>query len=235
MENKIPFTSYDFWAYLSSGFLLLFVMDIVAGTEIFEREQWTVVQGIIAIAAAYAVGQLVASLSSLLLERGLVDRVLGPPRIVLFGHGLAPRWLRSLLPGYFKALPEEIVQHAKARAKEANVDGPGQAMFLLAFQSARASPALMARLENFLNLYGFCRNVALVSVLDAAILYADFRWFGGPTRHYWWSLCALVLGIGMTLRYLKFYRHYAYELFTAYGCTTGPPGQLKAGAESQGR
>lgn len=31
--EKIPFTSYDFWAYLSAGFLLLFVADQVAGTS----------------------------------------------------------------------------------------------------------------------------------------------------------------------------------------------------------
>ena len=65
MENKIPFTSYDFWAYLSAGFLLLFIADLVAGTGLLDRYSWTVVQGVVAVSAAYAVGQLVASLSSL--------------------------------------------------------------------------------------------------------------------------------------------------------------------------
>jgi len=222
MENKIPFTSYDFWAYLSSGFLLLFVVDLATGSGVFEREKWTAVQGIVVVAAAYAVGQLVASLSSVVLERGLVGKVLGPPRAVLFGHAKARGWLRILVPGYFKPMPDEIIRHALDRAKRANVDGPGQAMFLLAFQEARGSATVMGRLENFLNLYGFCRNIALVCMLAAVILYADYRWFDGPSKYYWWSWAALALGLGMTLRYLKFYRHYSYELFTAYGCPPQP-------------
>ncbi len=32
LDQKIPFTSYDFWAYLSAGFLLIFALDAAAGT-----------------------------------------------------------------------------------------------------------------------------------------------------------------------------------------------------------
>ena len=32
MGQKIPFTSYDFWACLSAGFMLLFAVDQAAGT-----------------------------------------------------------------------------------------------------------------------------------------------------------------------------------------------------------
>src|SRR5450830_818811 len=64
MENKLPFTSYDFWAYLSAVFLLLFVVDHVAGTNLLMRETWTVVQSVVAFSCAYAVGHVVASMSS---------------------------------------------------------------------------------------------------------------------------------------------------------------------------
>lgn len=91
MDQKIPFTSYDFWAYLSAGFLLLIAVDSAAGKSLLMRESWTIVQGIVAVSVAYAVGHLVASLSSLVFERGLVGRLLGYPRNVLFGQPKAPR------------------------------------------------------------------------------------------------------------------------------------------------
>jgi hypothetical protein len=163
MENKIPFTSYDFWAYLSAGFLFLFIADLVAGTGLLARDRWTVVQGVVAVSAAYAVGQLVASLSSLVFERLLVGKLLGYPRNVLFGQPRAWRWVRALMPGYFSALPDQTRQATLDKCKGTGITSPGEGLFWAAFANARATPSVMSRLDNFLNLYGFCRNTALVA------------------------------------------------------------------------
>lgn len=216
MESKIPFTSYDFWAYLSAGFLLLFVGDYVIGTQVFSRTSWTLVQGVVAVSAAYAVGQLVASASAWIFERGLVGRWLGYPRNVLFGHALAGRWLRRVLPSYFHALPDETRQAALERARSAGIDGPGEALFWAAYGQARSSPVVMGRLDNFLNLYGFCRNTALVAFLDAGLLLGHYQWGGGNSHDINLAGVAIVAGMGLLLRYLKFFRHFAVELFTAY-------------------
>ncbi len=214
--EKIPFTSYDFWAYLSAGFLLLFVADQVAGTGLFARDSWTIVQGVVAVASAYAVGQLVASTSSMVFERLLVGKVLGFPRNVLFGRANAPSWLRACMPGYFKALPDETQKRVLDKAAAEGVTGPGEAMFWAAYGRARADTVVMGRLDNFLNLYGFCRNAALVAFVDATLLYWSYRWNGGPEAHLLWSWAATSVGVGMTFRYLKFFRHYAVEVFTSY-------------------
>lgn len=214
--EKIPFTTYDFWAYLSAGFLLLFVTDQVAGTGLFARDSWTTVQGVVAVASAYAVGQLVASVSSLVFERFLVEKILGYPRNVVFGYSKAPSWLRACIPGYFKSLPDESKRRALEKAKAEGLTGPGEAMFWAAYRSARADSAVMGRLDNFLNLYGFCRNTALVAFVDAALLYWSYRCNGGPEAHLYWSWAATAVGIGMTFRYLKFFRHYTVEVFTSY-------------------
>lgn len=216
MDQKFPFTSYDFWAYLSAGFLLLFAIDSAAGTKLLMRDNWTVVQGTVAVSLAYAVGHLVASLSSFLFERGLVGKVLGYPRDVLFDRHKAPRWLRALLSTYFQPLQPETQAAALSRGKNAGVKTSGEAFFNAAFGYARQKPAVMARLDNFLNLYGFCRNAALVAFIDAAILYWAYMQSDDPREFLLWSRLALLAGIGMTLRYLKFYRLYAHELFTAY-------------------
>lgn len=216
MENKIPFTSYDFWAYLSAGFLFLFIADLVAGTALLARDSWTVVQGVVAVSAAYAVGQLVASLSSLVFERLLVGKLLGYPRNVLFGQPRAWRWVRALMPGYFSTLPEQTRQATLDKGKATGVTSPGEGLFWAAFANARATPVVMSRLDSFLNLYGFCRNTALVAFVDAGLLYWSYRWGSGPDERLYWSLAAIGVGVGMTFRYLKFYRHYAVEVFTSF-------------------
>lgn len=125
MDTKIPFTFYDFWAYLSAGFLVLFPVDHVTGAAIVSKTSWTVVQATLAVAAAYVVGHLVASASASVFERLLVGKLLGPPRNVIFGDVRAWRWVRTLMPNYFKTLPIETRSAALARAAE-GIKGPGK-------------------------------------------------------------------------------------------------------------
>lgn len=216
MDQKIPFTSYDFWAYLSAGFMLLFALDQAAGTKLLMRDNWTVVQGVIAVTVAYTVGHLVASLSALLFEKGLVAKLLGYPRIVLFGKPKAWKWVRKLLPAYFAPLPKETQQAVLDKATKAGISYPGEALFWPAHTYGRSDVAVAARLDNFLNQFGFCRNSALVGLLDAAIFYWSYLRPGGPPEHLWWACVAFFIGLGMTLRYLKFYRHFAVEVFTSW-------------------
>lgn len=220
MDPKIPFSNYDFWAYLSAGFLLLFVVDYVAGTQLLMREAWTVVQGVIAFSAAYAMGHVVASLASFLLERVLVGNLLGAPRDVLFGDAKAPRFIQRCLPSYFQSLPAETTNQVNAKAASMNAGATSESRFQAAFTSVKVTPAVLTRLENFLNMYGFCRNVALVSFLDAALLYWFWRWGNGTVEARNWALVAVALGVGLTLRYLKFYRQYASEVFNSYAYAT---------------
>lgn len=222
MDQKIPFTSYDFWAYLSAGFLLLFAIDSAAGTRLLMRDSWTVVQGVVAVSIAYAVGQLVAGLSSFLFEKVLVGKLLGYPRNVLFGQPKAWNWVRRCLPGYFEPLPDATQKAALEKGSKIGVNAPGEALFWPAYANARATPVVMARLDNFLNLYGFCRNTALVAFIDAGVLYWSYLQPKGPSEHLLWSRIALVIGIGMMVRYLKFFRHYASEVFTSFAYAKEP-------------
>jgi hypothetical protein len=220
--EKIPFTSYDFWAYLSAGFVLLFAIDQALGTDLLGRDSWTVVQGVVAVTCAYAVGHLIASMSSLLFERLLVGKLLGYPRNVLFGQPLAWKWFRKLMPAYFSPLPDATQKAALENGGKFGVSAPGEALFWPAYAHARSTPMVMNRLDNFLNQYGFCRNAALVALLDAAILYWSYLRPGGPPEHLIWARVSLVIGLGMTLRYLKFFRHYALEVFTAFAYAKEP-------------
>lgn len=214
--DKIPFTSYDFWAYLSAGGLLLVAADHLAGTGQLARTNWTVMQGVVGVMSAYVLGQLVASLSSALMERVLVKHVLGYPRNVLFGGGRAPRLLRAALGEYFKALPTETQAAAIQRGAQEGVLGHGEALFWAAYAKARQSPPVMARLDNFMNLYGFCRNMATVGLLSSVALACSYTCFGHPITNLQVAGVCLLLSAGLTLRYLKFYRLFSVEVFTSY-------------------
>lgn len=216
MDQKIPFTSYDFWAYLSAGFMLLFALDQAAGTKLLTRESWTLVQSVVAMSIAYAVGQLVASASSMIFEKILVNKLLGYPNNVLFGQAKAWPWVQKLLPSYFEPLPVETQKAVLEKAGKVGVDKPGVALFWPAHAFGRATPSVAARMDNFLNLYGFCRNTAFVALLDAAVLYWSYLQPKGPETHLLWARLALIAGIGMTLRYLKFFRHFTLEIFTSW-------------------
>jgi len=214
--EKIPFTSYDFWAYLSAGVMLLFALDQAAATHLLAQGTWTVAQIVLAVITAYVVGQLVASTSSWLFERVLVGRLLGYPRKTLFGN---PKYLPKLarfFPGYFIPLPEETQKAILVKALKHGVADSGEALFWPAHAYGRATPALATRLDNFLNQYGFCRNMALVALIDSAILYWSYMQPQGPQEHLLWARISLFIGFGMTLRYLKFFRLYAVELFTSW-------------------
>ena len=222
MEQKFPFSTYDFWGYLSAGFLLLFVVDQVAGTFLLMRETWTIVQGIIAVSCAYVAGHLVASMSSWLFERIVVGMFLGYPSNVLFKQPKAWKFVQKMLPGYFQPLPEETQLAALNRAKQKGVLLPGQALFGAAYVQIKGVSSVAVRLANFLNMYGFCRNIAFVALLDAALLYWSYLRPHGAPNHLLWSRIALFVSVGMFIRYLKFFRHYAVEVFSSYAYPIDP-------------
>ena len=222
MDQKIPFTSYDFWAYLSAGFLLLFAIDSVVGTKLLMRNSWTIVQGVVAISVAYAVGQLIASASATVFEKVLVGKLFGYPRDTLFGKSRASKKVQRLLPGYFMTLPAATQAAVLEKGQKQGVGQSGEALFWVAFSYARQTPAVMSRLETFLNLYGFCRNTALVAFIDAALFYWSYLQSNGPSEHLLWSRLSLIVAIGMTLRYLKFFRLYANEVFTSFAYAKEP-------------
>lgn len=220
--DKIPFTNYDFWAYLSAGFLLLFCLDFVAQTELFARPSWTIVQGIVAVTAAYATGQVIAQASAFVLERLLVDQLLGAPRDVLFGKSRLWKPLQSILPRYFQQLTAHTQAAIYNKAGITLDEVSSEALFQIAFQQSRETTTVSTRLASFLNQYGFCRNTAFVALVNAAILYAAYRWWGRSVQCLYWSWVSFAMSVAMTLRYLKFYQHYAKEVFTAYAYASKP-------------
>jgi hypothetical protein len=214
--NQLPFSVYDFFGYLASGAVLVagITASFIGYASLQTRPNLLV--GLLLVIAAYIVGQIIANLAGDLLERRIVAHRLHRPTEILLGF-YTPSGLRvKLLPGYSTPLPPQVAQ----RVRNAAGDRPAEAVFFHCHAVMKSNSVVKERLETFLNLYGFCRNMALALLLVAACLTLGLILGSadtGPTvAPGWWLAAALLASVGMFYRYLKFYRQYALELFTSY-------------------
>ncbi len=216
--NNLPFNAYDFFGYLISGLVVLVALQLSFGYPQLLGAEHTFFEQLVALLAAYIVGQVAATPSKALLEDLLVRRFLGVPSTTLLEDRSNSLWA-ILFPGYFKPLPSNVRQRAAEHAREEGCTGGGEEIFL----AARYSPAtisnevVMRRLDSFLNLYGFSRNLSFVFLLVGFIGTVTVAVSPEVDQRLWlYTTGCLVLGIGLFYRFLKFYRQYSYELFAAY-------------------
>lgn len=226
MRNWFPFTDYDFYGYLSSGAGFLFVCDLAFnGGAITFRPEWTFVQVVLAVAAAYAAGQLMAWPSSLFLEHLLTHRILHSPFDIQVGAA-APRCreraVNAVLTGRdFRPLDEDTRDLLVSRASNTtgkNVsifkDDPAR-LFDPAYEFAKTVPQTKERMDQFRNLYGMMRNLAFTGLLSA-VVFAGRAWAMGDNQLWTWAAIALLGGLGMLIRYWKFYGAFASEITRCY-------------------
>ncbi|HEV2671458.1 MAG TPA: hypothetical protein VGU74_10210, partial [Gemmatimonadales bacterium] len=98
--NRIPFSVYDFFGYLSTGFLILVAVAYSTGRIGQLHEPPGVVMGFFWLIAAYVVGHIIAHIASGLLEQKFLRGFLGSPE----DHLLLPKksgWKARLFPGNF--------------------------------------------------------------------------------------------------------------------------------------
>ena len=181
MKQWFPFTDYDFYAYLTTGMLLIAAVDYTfAGAVLVHRTEWTVVQIAFWTAVAYLVGQLVAGPSAAVLEHGVARGLLHPPLAVCLGlrQRRRPREISSSTvrqpPSTLRSSSgagARIVESAAAAlgVSPAEITDP-EAVFGVAFGVSRGIPNSAARMDQFRNLYGFSRNVAFVGLIAAGLL-----------------------------------------------------------------
>lgn len=211
--GRLPFSVYDFFGYLACGFLLPAAADYTLDLGVPFSNGWSLPEGSLFVLIAYVAGQITAGLAAWLLERQLVHRCLGSPDIYLLQD--INNCQRQLFPGFTAPLPEVTRKRVLEKARAAGIQEPGQALFLHAFARVKRDEITLTRLNGFLALYGFCRNMAFVFLLLAAL----FVWasaVGGKPVDGRWIAFSILGAIGMFWRYLKFFRQYAYEVFVTY-------------------
>ena len=218
--NSIPFGVYDFFAYLSSGTVLVLTADYVFSTGLLSRDRISSVLAVSLLIVAYICGHVVAQCSAFAFERVVVERILGRPVCVLLGGAPRGRLLKRIFPNYFRMLPERTQRRVLQRADDRNFDGTGEALFLHAYAIVTTDGRLQDRLDSFRNQYGFARNVSF-ALLVAAISIFMTQLLGHPANVRWAVMAAVASGC-LFYRYLKFYRQFSYELLVRYAELTAP-------------
>jgi hypothetical protein len=228
MKSWFPFTDYEFYAYIMSGVIVIAGVDYALfGGVLVNRTEWTVVQGIFWTMISYLVGHISAGLSSFALEQILVKRVFRAPESIILGLQ-KPRWFESVFKSLFareySAFPQpncdDILDKLAASLKcdRASLNDL-EAMFQTAFSVSRYEPTSEVRLNQFMNMYGLCRNVAFAFVLVTLLLI--WKRVCNPAPMDDWLLTgASVMAVGMFGRFLKFYSAYTRETLRTFGRKT---------------
>jgi hypothetical protein len=223
--DRISFSSYDFFGYLASGLFFLVGMELVFGFPTVLARNFTVVESALLLLAMYVTGQIVAIAAKAILEDLLVARILRRPNVNLL-QSKKPLFPSLIFPCYYQPLPDQARKRILDRAQRQGTAGAAEDLFL----HVRYSPeilentSLLARLNNFLNQYGFHRNLSFSGLVVGAALLLKLQLsvdVNAELRNY--ALLALTTGVLLFYRYLKFFRQYSYEMFNAYGSAKSEP------------
>lgn len=219
---KIPFSVYDFFAFLATGFILLCSADYAFDIGWMAKEKLPPGMILFLIIGGYILGHVVANLSSFFLEHKFLRSVLKSPEETLFKKKAEGFW-SYVFPIFYKPFPPEIQKRVLDRAKATGIEWSGRGLFFHCFAIVKRDKATAERLGTFLNIYGFCRNVCMASLIAAAVLlFASLRkvdWSTGTgfeTDKLIWAIVAVLVAIGLFYRYLKFFKHYTEEVFRDY-------------------
>jgi hypothetical protein len=222
--DKIPFSTYDFFAYLSSGVVIIAAADYVWGLGLLTRGSMSSALAVVLVILAYVTGQIVAHFSSLVFEQFIVHRILRPPTTLLLGGHPRSKILKWIFPNYHRVLPIATQQRIRAQFSARGFREEGEALFLHAYSTVTADERLQARLDGFRNQYGFARNMAFAFLLSACAI-SEAHWYGRQGVRLRWAVLGALAGLSLFYRYLKFFRQYSYELFLRYAELPVPNGK----------
>jgi len=218
--DRIPFRVYDFFAYLTSGAILVFAWDWFFGPQLsLQKNMPNQLLGL-AVLLSYVVGHAASHISAYLFEAVVVGKFLTRPSNVLMG-GQVPRGMGWLFPGYYKPLDAATRDRISRKAEAMGLPkAKGEALFQLAFSRLAKDAGVLSRLDEFRDLYGFARNSAF-AFLAVAIALLVGRWTGRVVAPIGWATTSAALGVTLFYRYLKFFRQYAYHLLVVYSDYSG--------------
>lgn len=231
MDKLVRFSDYDVFAYVASGLAALMVWDIVFSTHYIIGAVWTVASGTATIASAYIMGQIMAAPSGWVIERQFVHHILFRPSVALM-ESRKLGWRRflkkTILQDYYNPLDTELQKVRERAAADRGSEVVGEALFWCAFPVAKKDTNAYGRMDGFLKLYGFCRNMAFIGLIGACFIAVDaslewkrLGWSVHILQQFRWALLALLIGLGMLHRYLKFFRLYNVDVFVAYSEIAG--------------
>jgi hypothetical protein len=226
MDKLLRFSDYDVFAYLASGFAALAGWDLLFSTGYVIGAQWSASSGTLTIVAAYVIGQIIASPAAWIIERQFVRRALGHPTAVLMRREPLSGWRKwashFVLAEYYRPLETTVAESLLTFMTTKGISS-SEGLFWKAFSVAKSSPSATARMDAFLRLYGFCRNIAFVAFATGLGLATKLAshwhstgWDGDADVMARFSGVSLLVAVGMLHRYLKFHRLFSVEVLVTF-------------------
>ncbi|MFH1688147.1 MAG: hypothetical protein ABIE70_11590 [bacterium] len=212
MVDKIPFNAYDFFGYLAPGAIACVSLDYVLGLGIVLVKDPGAYFTVLIVMAFYFVGHVVAAGSALVYGRVVARIVYGDYYEYLFSDDRMTMWRRLTACA---PLPAEIQTAVLKQARGVAIEKAGQALYQFACSVARRSPEYGPRLRVFLNLLGFSRNVSAAFAVAGIAFALSSYGGGGSTSIGWMTAAALFASAVMLVRFMRFYRLYGVEVFSA--------------------
>ncbi|TWO68068.1 hypothetical protein FN976_24335 [Caenimonas sedimenti] len=214
--KEFPFDPYDFFGYLATGLLALFALQIIIGVPEILGKDLKALEIAAVTLAAYVVGQILATPAKFFLEDLLARAILKAPSMNLM-RARRP-WYGYVFYQYCTPLAPSARERVLAKVKqEATKTLGGEDLFVhVRFREyVCTNEKLIARINAFLNKYGFARNLSFACLAAGIAILATrpMDWNDVTVRY---GVLALAAGIGLLFRFLKFYRQYTYELFNVY-------------------
>lgn len=228
MRTWFPFTDYDFYAYLTSGLILIATFDLAFfGGALVYRESWTFIEGVFWTIGCYLVGHVAAGLSSLILQQLAFAGPFASPEAMILGlknPRVHERAIRRAFAVEYSELPTHI-SHAIIQKMQAEIGceisakTDRETIFQTAFSVSRYEASSKERLDTFMNLYGLCRNVSFSFLISFLIFFPSFI-ISRSVFDLSLSAISGFMAIGMFGRYLKFYSAYTREILRTFGRTS---------------
>ena len=211
--DKIPFTIYDFFGYISTGIIWFITINYYFSLEYISTIPNELDKYILIVIAIYVLGHLSAQLSQWVLEDKIL-RVIGKPTEILFDTIKSKKKILKRYNESFKEnLRNQIIEKYKNETKVPTIDSD---MLKYCFHYVKEkSKNTNNRLLTFLSLYGFSRNMSFTLLLPIiAFTIKGIKSF--EPMYFFYSFCMLILSYLLFLRFLKFYKLYAIEIFLTY-------------------
>jgi len=205
MQAKFPFTSYDFYAYLTSGAFLIAGLHIALDLNFLsDYKNFVLIQIAGLTALSYTLGHIVGQLSSIILEALITHIIFGKPFEHLVVEGKENK--RALFVAKWFQIGELKQISGLTKIPSANTGS----LKAKAFQAALDNDGSRERLSVFLNLYGFSRNTSLVCLVVGLTGLLNYRALTADRGALFAAI--IVIGIMMYFRYLKFYAAHSREV-----------------------
>lgn len=237
-DLKFQFWPYDLFGYLMPGFVLvspLIEFDSEIRSLFRQRfSEGSILDVLALIGIMYIAGHVVASLSSLILERGILKITCGYPGHQLFvkpndRKSRAPEWLWRLVPGYCRSYPDAFIDHLfnlynsvfkqYAYSPVDSITADNIFWNCSLYVSIHHPPGFQLA-QHFVELYGFARNTCMsLLIISLYPLLNSWNSSGASlpslSDQAWWLL-TLSSAVFMYINYAKLLRRQSDHVFRAF-------------------